>query len=414
MSKSTLSDQGSFDTGPSKKDSSNKGTAGNVFSTFLKLGVTSFGGPVAHIGYFRKELVEKQRWVTEDQFSQLLAVCQFLPGPASSQLGFALGLLRAGWAGALLAFFAFTLPSALLLIGFASALGYLSGEIGQAAIHGLKLVACAVVADAVLGMAKKLCPNTPRRSIAVLGMVVLLSIEMAWSQIIVIIGGALMGLLLCRNISVQSTQALQVPYDRKMGLIFFILFLLLFFALLLFSNGDNLYAIANAFYQAGAMVFGGGHVVLPLLENSMVTSGWVSKENFLAGYGAAQAIPGPMFAFSAYLGAIIPSAYSSTLIAFLALVFMFLPGFLLLAAALPLWQSISHNPQAASAIAGVNAAVVGLLAAALYDPIITSGIQSWVDTVIVLFTFALLTIWKRSPLWAVVGCVTASVALTWV
>lgn len=392
-----------------KAETGTKGSAADVFGTFLKLGLTSFGGPIAHLGYFRKELVERRRWLSESQFSQLLAICQFLPGPASSQLGFSLGLLRAGWLGAMAAFLAFTLPSALLLVGFASMLPFLSGQIGGAAIHGLKLVACAVVADAVLGMSRTLCPDAQRRSIALLAASALLLMGSAWSQLFVVLAGAVAGVIFCRESVAVGEGHIQVAYGKRLGTILFAIFLSLLVALAFLPPETGLYAVAAAFYRAGALVFGGGHVVLPLLEESVVEVGWVTRESFLAGYGAAQAVPGPMFAFSAYLGAIIPGEHGSWLGASIALVFMFLPGFLLVAAALPMWQAISHNPTAVNAIAGVNAAVVGLLGAALYNPIFTSGITSDSDLAIVLVSFGMLTIWRLSPLFVVVWCVTASV-----
>lgn len=384
-----------------------------VFLTFLKLGLTSFGGPVAHLGYFHKELVERKQWVSEAQYSQLLAICQFLPGPASSQLGFALGLLRGGWLGAIAAFLAFTVPSALLLIGFASVLPSLSGGVGEAAIHGLKLVACAVVADAVLGMSQKLCPDMQRRSIAIIAACILMFSGSAAMQIIVVLFGAMVGIWLCKAEGHLDASSIQVSYGKKAGLALFAVFLILLGSLSL-APLHSLLMIADAFYRAGALVFGGGHVVLPLLEESVVATNWVSAEQFLAGYGATQAIPGPMFAFSAYLGAIVPSEFNSWLTAGVALLFMFLPGFLLLLAALPMWQSVSNSPKAANAIAGVNAAVVGLLAAALYDPIFVSGVESGKDMGIVVVAFGMLRVWKLSPLYVVVGCVLGSVAVSFI
>lgn len=395
-----------------KSETEAAGSAAEVFGTFLKLGLTSFGGPIAHLGYFRRELVERQRWVTESQFGQLLALCQFLPGPASSQLGFALGLLRAGWLGAIAAFVAFTLPSALLLVAFASLLPMLSGQLGEAAIHGLKLVACAVVADAVLGMSKKLCPDRSRRTIAVLAAGALMSAGSAWVQIAAVMGGAVAGLILCNEESPAVEEArVAVAFGKRSGLSLFAVFLFLLVALPVLAQSQfGLYTVAEAFYRAGALVFGGGHVVLPLLEESVVGAGWVSEESFLAGYGAAQAIPGPMFAFSAYLGAIIPSGHDRWLTASVALAFMFLPGFLLVSAGLPAWQAISREPRAANAIAGVNAAVVGILAAALYDPIFTSGIKSGFDMAVATLAFGMLALWRLSPLWVVLWCVLAAVA----
>ncbi len=388
-----------------------KGTVVEVFLVFLKLGLTSFGGPIAHLGYFRKELIEKRCWVSESQFSQLLAICQFLPGPASSQLGFALGLLRAGWLGALAAFLAFTLPSAVLLVGFWAVQPFLSGEVAVSAIHGLKLVAFAVVADAVLSMFKKLCPDARRRSIAVVATGALLLMGAAWSQtLIVVLGGAIVGVMFCRDAIADDRGYTLASYGKRGGVLLFAVFLGLLAAFAVIPAAGGLYPVAQAFYQAGAMVFGGGHVVLPLLEDSVVATGWVTSEQFLAGYGAAQAIPGPMFAFSAYLGAIIPTGHGAWLSASIALVFMFLPGFLLVAAVLPMWQAISQSPMAVNAIAGINAAVVGLLMAALYDPIFTSGITSATDLAIAVVGLGMLAVWRRSPLWVVLWCVLASVA----
>ncbi|QEP44871.1 chromate efflux transporter [Ectothiorhodospiraceae bacterium BW-2] len=388
----------------------NGGKIRDIFSTFLKLGLTSFGGPIAHIGYFRKELVERRQWVTESQYAQLLAISQFLPGPASSQLGFAIGLIRAGAAGAIAAFIAFTLPSALLLLLFAYLVPNLVDPIGQTIIHGLKIVAFAVVADAVFTMFRNLCPDTKRRAIAMFATLLLLLTSSAWFQILVVLFGAALGLMLCRQEHAVTEAQITVPIARQTALLLFALFLLLLIALpwLATATGE-LASIANAFYRSGALVFGGGHVVLPMLEQSVVEPGWVSAEHFLAGYGFSQAIPGPMFAFSAYLGALIPSDHSSLLTATIALVAIFLPGLLLIAAALPAWQVISHQPLALNAIAGVNAAIVGILCAALYDPLFTSAILSTTDMAIATAAFGMLTLWRLSPLWVVAWGVAATV-----
>ncbi len=385
-----------------------------VFFTFLKLGLTSFGGPVAHLGYFRKELVERQGWVSEAQYAQLLAICQFLPGPASSQLGFALGLLRGGWLGALAAFVAFTLPSVVLLFGFAVLLPYLSGASGLAVIHGFKLVACVVVADAVLSMGQKLCPDWPRRLMAALAATALLLLDSSGLQLVVVLGGALLGLWWCRDPVRLGQGAVGVGYSRMLGLWILLVFgvLLLGLSVLPLAEG-SLLATAEVFYRAGALVFGGGHVVLPLLEQSLVEPGWVSEEHFLAGYGAAQAIPGPMFAFAAYLGALMPEAQASWWVnGCVALVCMFLPGFLLVSALLPWWQSLLAQPRVARAVAGVNAVVVGLLAAVLYDPVMTTGIRSLADAGIALCGFGLLRVGRCSSLWVVGWCVLASWVLS--
>jgi len=386
---------------------------GAVFLTFLKLGLTSFGGPIAHLAYFRKELVEKQQWVNENQFSQLLAICQFLPGPASSQLGFTLGLLRAGWLGAVAAFLAFTIPSALLLIAFASALPFFSSAIGVAIIHALKLVAVVVVADAVISMAKKLCPDWPRRLITIAAVIALIIMQTTWSQVAVIVLGAVAGIIFCRLTNTTSTTALPINYSKKTALTLFTIFFILLAGAIFISNPFGLYATGKVFYRVGALVFGGGHVVLPLLQGAVVSPGWVSHENFLAGYGASQAIPGPMFSFAAYLGAITPSAANINWVgALVALCCIFLPGFLLVTAALPVWQSIANNAQARNAIAGINAVVVGLLAAALYDPILTSAIINITDIMICAIGLAMLLIWRISPLIVLIWCVASVLLLT--
>jgi chromate transporter len=382
-----------------------------VLLAFLKLGLTSFGGPIAHLGYYRREFVERRRWVDESQFAQLLALCQFLPGPASSQLGFSLGLLRAGWGGAAAAFVAFTLPSALLLFGFAGLLPQLSGAAAGAAIHGLKLVALVVVAHGVLGMARQLCPDAPRASIATLAAGLLLVAGTAWMQLVVVALGAAAGLAWCRGVSPVPGAGLQLRYGPALGWVLLAAFALLLAGLPLASRGgEGLLAAAAAFYRAGALVFGGGHVVLPLLEETVVRPGWISTDEFLAGYGAAQAVPGPMFTLAAYLGARLPGAEGGLVGASVALLAIFLPGFLLVAGVLPLWRAIAGHPSAARAIAGVNAAVVGLLAAALYDPVWTSAVRGAADVAIALAGFTLLAAWRVSALLVVIWCVAGSIA----
>jgi chromate transporter len=382
-----------------------------VFLAFLKLGLTSFGGPIAHLGYFRQEFVERRRWLDESQYAQLLALCQFLPGPASSKLGFSLGLLRAGWPGALAAFVAFTLPSALLLFAFAAALPYLTGPLGQAAIHGLKIVALAVVAQAVLGMLRQLCPDLARQTIAALVAAAIMMSGEPWGQIVAVALGAVAGALLCRDVKPVPGSALDFRYGRPVGWTLLNTFAILLAALPLLAPNSELLAVADAFYRAGALVFGGGHVVLPLLEDAVVKPGWISSDEFLAGYGAAQAVPGPMFTLAAYLGARLPGAEGGIVGATVALLAIFLPGFLLIAGVLPLWRSASERPLAARAIAGVNAAVVGLLGAALYDPVWTSAVRDAADASIALVGFTLLAAWRVSPLFVVLWCVAASVAL---
>ncbi|HET8692181.1 MAG TPA: chromate efflux transporter [Steroidobacteraceae bacterium] len=382
-----------------------------VFAAFLKLGLTSFGGPIAHLGYYRREFVERRAWLGESQFAQMLALCQFLPGPASSQLGFSIGLLRAGWPGALAAFVAFTLPSALLLFAFAALLPQISGAAGDAAIHGLKLVALAVVAQGVLGMARQLCPDAPRMSVAALAAALILVSGQAWVQLLAVALGGIAGLVLCRGVQPVAGGGLPLRYGPALGWTLLAVFALLLVGLPLVAHGrDGLLAVMEAFYRAGALVFGGGHVVLPLLQDTVVRPGWISPGDFLAGYGAAQAVPGPLFTLAAYLGARLPDGAGGVPGACLALGAIFLPGFLLVAGVLPLWRAIAGRPGAARAIAGVNAAVVGLLGAALYDPVWTSAVRGPVDVAIALVGFTLLAAWRVSPLLVVAWCVVASVA----
>lgn len=387
------------------------GSVFEVFSAFLKLGLTSFGGPIAHLGYFRRELIERRNWIGESEYAQLLGLCQFVPGPASSQLGFLLGLLRGGWAGAIAAFFAFTFPSALLLFAFAALLPQISGTVGDAAIHGLKLVALVVVAHGVLGMIRQHCPDARRATIATLAAVIILVAGQPWVQLLVVVLGGVMGLFFCRNVQPIPGGGLHLRYGPALGGVLIAVFALLLFGLpILARGGEGLIAVVEAFYRAGALVFGGGHVVLPLLEETVVSPGWISQDEFLAGYGAAQAVPGPMFTLSAYLGARLPGAEGGIVGALLALGAIFLPGFLLVAGILPLWRAIIGRPVAARAVAGVNAAVVGLLGAVLYDPVWTSAVQGAVDVAIALVGFSLLAAWRVSAILVVAWCVVASVA----
>lgn len=388
-----------------------RGSAGEVLGAFLRLGLTSFGGPIAHLSYFRREFVERRKWVDEGEFAQLLALCQFLPGPASSQLGFTLGLLRAGWAGALAAFVAFTLPSAALLFAFAALLPHIAGESGQAAIHGLKLVAVAVVAHGVLGMARQLCPDATRATIAAVSAAFVLATAHAWAQILAVALGAMAGVALCRGVQALPGRALHPPFRARLGWTLLAVFALLLVGLPLAAYGrDGLVAVVEAFYRAGALVFGGGHVVLPLLRETVVAPGWISEDEFLAGYGAAQAVPGPMFTLAAYLGARLPGAEGGVTGASVALGAIFLPGLLLVAAALPLWRALAARPSAARAVAGVNAAVVGILGAALYDPVWTSAVHGPLDVAIAVIAFTLLAAWRASALVIVLWCVAAALA----
>lgn len=387
------------------------GSVLEVFGAFLKLGLTSFGGPIAHLGYFRREFVEKRRWIGEGQYAQLIALCQFLPGPASSQLGFSLGLLRAGWAGAAAAFVAFTLPSALLLFAFAELLPHISGTAGDAAIHGLKIVALSVVAQGVLGMTRQLCPDAARATIATLAAAAILVSGQAWVQLLVVALGAIAGLAFCRGVQPVTGGGLQLHYGPALGGTLLAVFALLLVGVPLAAPGrDGLLAVAEAFYRTGALVFGGGHVVLPLLEEAVVKPGWISSDAFLTGYGAAQAVPGPMFTLAAYLGARLPGGQGGAVGASIALAAIFLPGFLLVSGVLPLWRVIAGRPIAARAIAGVNAAVVGLLGAALYDPVWTSAVRGRADLAIGVVGFTLLVAWRAPALLVVLWCVAASIS----
>ena len=380
-----------------------EGTPGEVFGAFLKLGLTSFGGPIAHLGYFRDELVVRRRWLDEERYADLVALCQFLPGPASSQVGFALGLMRGGPLGALAAWTAFTLPSALLLVLFAYGAALFDGPLGAGLLHGLKIVAVAVVAQAVWGMAKTLTPDRTRAGIALAAVVIVMALGGSLGQIAAIVMGGLAGLWLCRSGDAPRGGHLTVPVSRTAGMVllavFFALLVLLPAARTVFEG--HMLALADAFYRAGALVFGGGHVVLPLLEAAVVEPGWVSAGDFLSGYGAAQAVPGPLFTFAAYLGAAMEPAPNGIAGAALALAAIFLPGLLLVAGALPFWQALRTRPRAQAAMRGTNAAVVGILGAALYDPLWTGAILAPSDFVLALIGFALLTMWKAPP-WIVV------------
>ena len=393
-----------------------RGAAPEVLAVFLRLGLTCFGGPVAHIGYFRREFVERRRWLDEGTFADLVGLCQFLPGPASSQVGFSIGLLRAGWPGAIAAWCGFTLPSVFVLLAFAAIAPRLDGPVGGGLIHGLKLVAVAVVAQAVWDMARRLCPDHRRAAIALVSIAVLGMLSSAYAQLVVIALGALMGIVFCR--SAAPTLPADVPpqhefrVSRMAGGVALTLFLLLLFGLpaLTRLTGSHAIDVFDGFYRSGALVFGGGHVVLPLLQHQTVATGWVSSNDFLAGYGAAQAVPGPLFTFAAFLGWMMTQAPNHGSGAALATIGIFLPGMLLVLAALPYWQGLRARPSMAAALAGVNAAVVGLLAMALYSPVWVSAIHSAHDFAIAVIGFFLLARWKLPPLAVVVLCALAGIA----
>lgn len=381
-----------------------RGSVGEVFRAFLKLGLTSFGGPIAHLGYFRNELVLRRKWLDEAAYADLVALCQFLPGPASSQVGFALGLMRAGPLGALAAWTAFTLPSALLLIAFALGASLLAGPLGQGLVAGLKLVAVAIIAHAVLGMARALCPDRERATLALAAAALVLLVAGPLAQVGAIALAALAGLMLKLPGAGHPQATLsRAPVSRRIGLVCLALFALLLAGLPLVQHlvPSQALAVVDAFYRAGALVFGGGHVVLPLLEAEVVRGGWVSAESFLAGYGAAQAVPGPLFTFAAYLGAVLALPPNGLAGAALALVAVFLPGLLLLVGVLPFWQAFRARTGARAAMAGANAAVVGILGAALYDPVFTSAVTTPAQFTLALACFVLLTAWQAPPFVAV-------------
>ncbi|MGQ3382067.1 chromate efflux transporter [Glutamicibacter sp. TV12E] len=380
-----------------------QGSASEVFRVFLKLGVTSFGGPIAHLGYFRAELVDRRRWLDDQQYAQLVALSQFLPGPASSQVGFGLGLHRAGLRGALAAFLAFTLPSAMLLAVFAYGASLFTGQLGTGLLTGLKIVAVAIIAQAVMGMAKSLAPDRSRASIAVVAAGSALLLAGSLGQIAAIAFGAVAGYYFCREKDGAAGAGLSLPVTRALGITCLCAFALLLVGLpmLALATGSDLLSFLDAFYRSGALVFGGGHVVLPLLQSALVEPGWVSEQQFLTGYGAAQAVPGPLFTFAAFLGVLADSGPGGLLGSALALLAVFLPGFLLLLGVLPFWNRISGWPKARAAMRGANAAVVGVLAAALYDPVFTSAITSAASFMLALLCLVLLTAWKTAP-WIVV------------
>jgi chromate transporter len=375
-----------------------------VFAAFLKLGLTSFGGPIAHLGYFRNEFVERRKWLDETTYADLVALCQFLPGPASSQVSFSLGILRGnGLLGGLAAWLAFTTPSALIMFAFAMSAAAFTGPIAEGFLHGLKLVAVAVVAQAIWGMARTLAPDRARAGIAFAATQIVTFFAGSFAQIVAILLGAVAGLWLCRGEVAPASGHLNFPVSRRAGIIALALFTALLLIPPAIATGTSSQALAlfNAFYRSGALVFGGGHVVLPLLQAQVVTPGWVSNEAFLAGYGLAQAVPGPLFTFAAYLGAVMGPPPNGLTGAVIALVALFLPGLLLVYGMLPFWNAVRTRAAAQAAMRGTNAAVVGILGAALYNPVWTSAVLTPSDFTFALGGFLLLTVW-RAPPWIVV------------
>ncbi|HEX5528634.1 MAG TPA: chromate efflux transporter [Methylomirabilota bacterium] len=374
-----------------------------VLAVATRLGLTSFGGPVAHLGYFRSEYVVRRRWLDEQTYADVVALCQFLPGPASSQVGIAIGIFRAGLLGGLAAWLGFTLPSALALVLFA--LGIRGLDLSAAGwLLGLKIAAVAVVAQAVWGMARTLCPDRERASIAIVAALIVTAWPTAWGQVLVIVVAGLVGLRLLPGAADAGAPHARVPFGRPLGLAALTLFFALLVALpvLRYLTGSPALAVFDGFYRAGALVFGGGHVVLPLLQAEVVPPGWVSNEQFLAGYGAAQAVPGPLFTLAAYLGAVMRPWPTGWLGALVALTAIFLPAFLLVVGTLPFWDALRARPAFRAALRGINAAVVGLLLAALYQPVWTSAIHAPADFALALAAFGLLALWGAPP-WIVVA-----------
>ncbi|MDA0786875.1 MAG: chromate efflux transporter, partial [Proteobacteria bacterium] len=375
---------------------------GGIFWAFLVLGATAFGGPVAHFGYFRTEFVERRKWIDARGFADLVSLCQFLPGPASSQTGIAIGMIQRGWPGGIAAWLGFTTPAAIIMIGLGFGLSFAETAAGQGIVHGLKLAAVAVVANALWGMARAACGDAMRASFAAVACVMILFAGGAWFQLLVIAAAAIAGSLILRDTPLDTTDGTSRSGNRAVGLVLFAVFLLLLLGLPVLAEtvkSGNLDAFAG-FYRVGALVFGGGHVVLPLLEAEVVPTGWTSTDAFLAGYGAAQAIPGPMFALTGYLGNVIDpgdgylGGWTGGLLAIAA---VFLPSFLLLGATLPYWDALRSRARIRAALSGVNAAVVGLLLAVLFTPVWTSSVRDSSDFATVVVAVVLLALWRLPP-----------------
>jgi chromate transporter len=388
------------------------GSSLEVLAVFFRLGLTSFGGPVAHLGYFREEFVRRRRWLDDKSYADLVALCQFLPGPASSQVGIAVGLLRGGYAGALAAWIGFTLPSAVAMVLFGYGIGALGDAAGSGWLHGLKVAAVAVVAQAVLGMARTLAPDRARATLAVVAAIIALGAPSSWGQIGAIALGGIVGAVLLRGGEEIAPAALPLSVSRALGALLLVAFFALLIGLPLLAAAIPSQALKefDAFYRAGSLVFGGGHVVLPLLQASVVPPGWVSNDAFLAGYGAAQAVPGPLFTFAAYLGTVMEPKPNGWIGASICLTAIFLPSFLLVIGALPFWDELRRRPVAQASLRGVNAAVVGLLLAALYQPVWTVGITNAADFALAVAAFLLLFMWQTPP-WLVVILSAAAGAL---
>ncbi len=391
---------------------SGNGSAIEVFFVALRLGLTSFGGPVAHLGYFHNEYVERRRWLSPEAYAEVVALCQALPGPASSQVGISVGLLRAGYLGGFLAWLGFTLPSAVALIAFGFGVNAIGSVEAEAWLHGLKLAAVAIVALAVWSMARSLAADRERATVAILAAIVVLSWDAAVAQVVVIAASALIGWRLFGSLSPAPAIGVRSPIGRNVAIGAWIVFFVLLAGLpIAAAVGQNqALSLFDSFYRSGSLVFGGGHVVLPLLEREVVAPGWVSQDDFLAGYGAAQAVPGPLFTFSAYLGTVFADKPTGVAGASLALVAIFLPSFLLIVGGLPAWRLLRSRPAFQAALRGTGAAVVGLLVAALYDPVWSSAVLGASDFAIVLAAFGFLAFW-RTPPWLVVVFAAAAAEL---
>ena len=377
-----------------------------VFLIFLRLGLTSFGGPIAHLGYFREEFVNRRRWLSEHSYADLVALCQFLPGPASSQVGMALGLLRRGYRGAFVAWAGFTLPSAIALILLAVGVSSQASLIPQGLLHGLKIVAVAVVAQAVWGMARNLCVGVPKVTILAMATCMALIMPSTLGQIGIIVIAAIAGLILFKPAPDLMHESLPIQVSRSVGLMWLVLFVILLIGFPMLADFMPLQSIRDVseFFRSGALVFGGGHVVLPLLQAAVVTPGWVNNEVFLAGYGATQAVPGPLFTFAAFLGASMnvgPSGWEGGMLCLLAI---FAPSFLLVFGVLPFWEVLRRHAPIQAALMGVNAAVVGLLLAALYNPVWKSAVNAPSDFGLVVMSFVALVFWRLPPWLVVIAC----------
>ena len=389
--------------GMTARGAQQRASAWRVFRVFLGLGLVSFGGPIAHLGYFRDEFVARRQWLTDSAYAELVALCQFLPGPASSQVGMAIGLSQAGIRGAVAAWCGFTLPSAVLMVLFALGLMHWGSALPADALHGLKWVAVAVVAQAAWAMGRMFCIDPPRVLMAVATAVIVLCLPHIGVQLAVIAAGALLGLLLRRAPDPTEAGGMTVSLSARSGVAMLAAFLILLLLLPWVARSSMAPAVQvfDAFYRTGALVFGGGHVVLPLLQAEVVAPGWIGAHDFLAGYGAAQALPGPLFAFSAFLGAAMSSGPGGWLGAMVCLLAIFLPSFLLIVGVLPFWSRLRRQRRMQAAVAGVNAVVVGLLLAALYDPLWTTAVRDWRDVAFIAMGVVML-MWAKWPPWRVV------------